>query len=85
MVMDKRQARRVNALMLTCGKYGAAGEFAFRIRLPCKSGAGGGIVTVVPDGLILWVWSRCLDSTGNSLVGMKALERFVGRAGVSVF
>ena len=54
-VVSERQARRLNALMLTCGTYDAAGEFAFRIGLPCKSGVGGGIVAVVPDTLSLCV------------------------------
>ncbi len=84
-VVTERQARRINALMLTCGTYDAAGEFAFRIGLPCKSGVGGGIVAVVPDTLSLCVWSPGLDETGNSLLGMKALELFVARSGLSVF
>lgn len=84
-VVSNRQARRINALMLTCGTYDAAGEFAFRIGLPCKSGVGGGIVAVVPDRLTLAVWSPALDATGNSLLGMKALELFVARTGLSVF
>ena len=41
-VVTERHARRVNALMLTCGTYDAAGEFAYRIGLPCKSGSGSG-------------------------------------------
>ncbi|MCB1900929.1 glutaminase [Cognatazoarcus halotolerans] len=84
-VVSERQARRLNALMLTCGTYDAAGEFAFRIGMPCKSGVGGGIVAVVPDTLSLCVWSPGLDETGNSLLGMKALELFVARTGLSVF
>ena len=52
-VISTTQTRRINALMLTCGTYDAAGEFAFRIGLPCKSGVGGGIVAVVPDRLTL--------------------------------
>jgi len=84
-LLTERQARRVNALMLTCGTYDAAGEFAFRIGLPCKSGVGGGIVAVVPDTLTLCVWSPALEATGNSLLGMKALELFVARTGLSVF
>jgi glutaminase len=84
-VITERQARRINALMLTCGTYDAAGEFAFRIGLPCKSGVGGGIVAVVPDRLTLCVWSPALDRTGNSLLGMQALELFAGRTGLSIF
>ncbi|MCB1955604.1 MAG: glutaminase [Rhodocyclaceae bacterium] len=84
-VVSHRQARRINALMLTCGTYDAAGEFAFRIGLPCKSGVGGGIVATVPDRLSLCVWSPGLDETGNSALGMAALESFVSRTGLSVF
>lgn len=84
-VLTERQARRVNALMLTCGTYDAAGEFAFRIGLPCKSGVGGGIVAVVPDRLTLCVWSPALEPSGSSLLGMKALEMFAARTGLSVF
>ncbi len=84
-VCTERQTRRINALMLTCGTYDAAGEFAFRIGLPCKSGVGGGIVAVVPNQLTLAVWSPALDATGNSLLGMRALEEFVARTGLSVF
>ncbi len=84
-VVSERLTRRINSLMLTCGTYDAAGEFAFRIGVPCKSGVGGGIVAVVPDQLTLCVWSPALDATGNSLLGMKALEMFVGKTGMSVF
>ncbi|MDB5914760.1 MAG: glutaminase [Ramlibacter sp.] len=84
-ILTERQARRVNALMLTCGTYDAAGEFAFRIGLPCKSGVGGGIVAVVPDRLTLCVWSPALEASGNSLLGMKALELFTARSGLSIF
>jgi glutaminase len=84
-ILTERQARRVNALMLTCGTYDAAGEFAFRIGLPCKSGVGGGIVAVVPDRLTLCVWSPALEHSGNSLLGMKALELFTQKTGLSVF
>lgn len=84
-VLSPAQTRRVNALMLTCGTYDAAGEFAFRIGLPCKSGVGGGIVAVVPDHLTLCVWSPALDATGNSWLGRQALELFVTKTGLSVF
>ena len=84
-VVSERQTRRINALMLTCGTYDMAGEFAFMIGLPCKSGVGGGIVAVVPDRLTLCAWSPALDASGNSWLGMRALELFVARTGLSVF
>ncbi|MES2184331.1 MAG: glutaminase [Pseudomonadota bacterium] len=84
-VVTESQARRLNALMLTCGTYDAAGEFAFRIGLPCKSGVGGGIVAVVPDRLSLCVWSPALDASGNSHLGMQALEMFAAKTGLSIF
>jgi glutaminase len=84
-VVSARQARRVNALMLTCGTYDSAGEFAFRIGLPCKSGVGGGIIAVLPKRLSMCVWSPGLGRSGNSVLGMRALEAFVEKTGLSVF
>ena len=84
-VVSERQARRLNALMLTCGTYDAAGEFAYRIGLPCKSGVGGAIVAVVPDTLSLCVWSPAVDASGNSVLGTQALELFASRTGLSIF
>jgi glutaminase len=84
-IVTERQTRRINALMLTCGTYDAAGEFAFCVGLPCKSGVGGGIVAVVPRHLSLCVWSPALGPSGNSVAGLSALELFVAQTGLSVF
>jgi glutaminase len=67
-------ARRLRALMLTCGTYDAAGDFAYRIGLPVKSGVGGGIIAVVPGECGICVWSPGLDASGNSVAGQAALE-----------
>ena len=71
--------------MLTCGTYDAAGEFAYRVGLPAKSGVGGGIVAIIPDEMSIAVWSPGLDGNGNSLAGTYALERFTTLMGRSIF
>lgn len=83
--LTPEQAKRVNALMLTCGHYDASGDFAFRVGLPGKSGVGGGIVAIVPEKMAIAVYSPGLNEFGNSLVGTKALELFTSLTGLSIF
>jgi glutaminase len=84
-LLTRSQAKQVNAIMLTCGTYDAAGEFAYRVGLPGKSGVGGGIVAVIPNRCALCVWSPGLDARGNSVAGVEALDRFTTLTGLSVF
>lgn len=78
-------ARRVNAVMLTCGTYDAAGEFAFSVGLPCKSGVAGAILAIAPDRLAACAWSPPLDAAGNSVAGRIALHELAERCELSVF
>ncbi|MEU9031601.1 glutaminase [Streptomyces sp. NPDC048383] len=84
-LLTRSEAKQINAVMLTCGTYDAAGEFAYRVGLPGKSGVGGGIVAVVPGLCTLAVWSPGLDPQGNSVAGVAALDRFTTLTGLSVF
>ncbi|WRZ43490.1 glutaminase [Streptomyces sp. NBC_00151] len=84
-LLSLSQAKQINAIMLTCGTYDAAGDFAYRVGLPGKSGVGGGIIAVVPGRCTLCVWSPGLDERGNSVAGVAALDRFTTLTGLSVF
>ncbi|EQB16925.1 glutaminase [Sphingobium lactosutens] len=84
-VVSPRRARRINALMLTCGHYDASGDFAFRVGMPGKSGVGGGILAIVPGRASIAVWSPGLNASGNSQLGTLALEELSSRTGWSIF
>lgn len=85
MHLDAATVRRVNAVLLTSGMYGAAGDIAYRIGLPAKSGIGGGVLAVMPGCGTVCVWSPPLDIDGNSAGGVAAIEEFARLAGWSVF
>ncbi len=80
-----RQAKRINAVMLTCGVYDEAGDYAYRVGLPAKSGIGGGVVAVLPGQYTVAVWSPGLSAHGNSLAGTMALELLTTKTSMSVF
>jgi glutaminase len=84
-ILTKSQAKRINALMLSCGTYDEAGDFAYLVGMQGKSGVGGGIAAIIPNELSVAVWSPALNKKGNSLAGLKALELFTTKTGMSIF
>lgn len=84
-LISRSEAKRLNAMLLTCGTYDAAGDFAYRVGLPVKSGVGGGILAILPGRGSLAVWGPALDERGNSVMGLEALDRFTTATGWSVF
>lgn len=84
-VVSQRQSKQLNALLVTSGLYDQAGDFAYKVGMPGKSGVGGGIVAVIPNECTVCVWSPALNKNGNSLAGSKALELFTSYLGKSIF
>ena len=83
--LTNSQVKRLNAVMQTCGFYDEAGEFSYLVGLPGKSGVGGGIVAIHPLKYSVTVWSPRLNSKGNSILGMKALELLTTYTAESIF
>lgn len=83
--LTEQQVKRINALMLTCGFYDEAGEFAFEVGLPGKSGVGGGIIALSPNNFVITTWAPGLNKKGNSKLGMYALEQFTTKTQLSIF
>lgn len=83
--LTSSQIKRMNAIMQTCGFYDEAGEFSYLVGLPGKSGVGGGIVAIYPMRYAVAVWSPRLNSKGNSVMGIKALELLTTATQESIF
>ena len=80
-LLGRTDAKRMNAVMLTCGTY----EFAYRVGLPAKSGVGGAVLAVIPRHGTLCAWGPRLDAAGNSVAAIAALDEFTTASGLSVF
>jgi glutaminase len=83
--VDKRYIKDILSVMYTCGMYNFAGEWAYKIGIPAKSGICGGIIAVVPNKMGIGVFSPLLDVRGNSVRGVKVCEELSHRLGLHLF
>lgn len=77
--------RDMLTVALTCGMYDYAGEWAFSVGIPAKSGVGGGILGMVPGGGGVAVFSPRLDEHGHSIRGIRVFEELSRRYGMHLF
>ena len=73
-VVPPAVARDMMTVALTCGMYDYAGEWAYSVGIPAKSGVGGGILGVLPGTAGVATFSPRLDSHGNSVRGLAVFE-----------
>ncbi|MFQ4141613.1 glutaminase A [Chlorogloeopsis sp. ULAP02] len=83
--VDSRYIKDILSVMYTCGMYNFAGEWAYKVGLPAKSGVSGGIIAVVPNQMGIAVFSPRLDLRGNSVRGVKVCEELSQYFGLHLF
>jgi glutaminase len=84
-VLARARVRDVLSVMYTCGMYDFAGEWAFEVGVPAKSGVSGGILAAVPGKMGLAALSPGLDAYGNSVRGTRVCREISGRLGLHTF
>lgn len=84
-VLSREATRIIKTIMVTCGMYDGSGNFAVHIRIPAKSGVGGGIMAAVPRRMGVGVIGPSLDQKGNSIGGIKVLEELSKELDLSIF
>jgi len=84
-VLSFDSVRDVLSVMFTCGMYDFAGEWAFRVGIPAKSGVAGGILAVINRQLGIGSYSPRLDSMGNSVRGIRFCTDLAEEMGLHVF
>lgn len=83
--IEQRYVKYLLSIMLSCGMYDYAGEWAFRVGIPSKSGVGGGIVGVIPGKFGIGIFSPPLDAKGNSVRGIQTCRELSDRFGLHSF
>lgn len=82
--VDQRMVKYLLSIMLSCGMYDYAGEWAYRVGIPAKSGVAGGVVGVVPGKFGIGVYSPMLDEKGNSVRGIHIFRELSERYGLHI-
>lgn len=73
-VFGAQCVRDVLSVMNSCGMYDYAGEWAYEVGMPAKSGVSGCIIAVIPGQIGVCVFSPPIDAQGNSVRGTRVCQ-----------
>ncbi len=73
-VFDTQYVRDMLSVMNSCGMYDYAGEWAYEVGMPAKSGVSGCIIAVIPGQIGIGVFSPPVDQQGNSVRGIRVCQ-----------
>lgn len=83
--LSTQYIKDILSVMLTCGLYDFAGEWAYRVGLPAKSGVGGGMIAVSPGQAGIGIFSPLLDERGTPVRAVRVCEALSERFGLHIF
>lgn len=84
-IISSDTARDILSLMFTCGMYDTAGEWAYTVGLPAKSGVSGGILAALPGVMGIAVYSPLINEHGHSVRAVKVFQELAQKYSLSVF
>jgi glutaminase len=84
-VFEANTARDILSLMFTCGMYDSAGEWAYTVGLPAKSGVSGALFASVPGKMGIAVYSPKISNRGHSVRAVKVFEELAKKYSLSIF
>lgn len=70
-IYDTQYVRDILTVMNSCGMYDYAGEWAYDVGMPAKSGVSGCIIAVIPGQIGICVYAPPIDKQGNSIRGIR--------------